>query len=192
MSFNQGEILYVIDNKSSGWWLAGRMGCIPSSLVSEFGTNQLQKANDEKVEKKLEVVKACNVNYPVVITTSNYSPRRSSELGFKEGDLLLVVNCNDCDWWLVGQVGYIPRNFVSLVSNFNQIPSNKSISPFIAKYDYPSRTNDDLNFKKGDLLDIMVNDDDGWWLAKSRVSGQTGYIPSSYVKEYKSPLDAEE
>ena len=144
----------------------------------------------KKVEMKLEVVKSCNFIYPVIITKSNYSPRRSSELGFMEGDLLFVVNCNDCDWWLVGQVGYIPSNYVLLVSDVNQ--AMKSTSLFIAKYDYPSRTNDDLNVRKGDLLDIMVNVDDGWWLAKSRVSGQTGYIPSSYVKEYKSPLDAEE
>jgi len=103
----------------------------------------------KKVEMKLEVVKSCNFIYPVIITKSNYSPRRSSELGFMEGDLLFVVNCNDCDWWLVGQVGYIPSNYVLLVSDVNQ--AMKSTSLFIAKYDYPSRTNDDVNFKKGDF-----------------------------------------
>ena len=63
---------------------------------------------------------------------------------------------------------------------------------FIGKYGYSARTDEDLSFKKGELLYIIRDDDDGWWLAKKKGSGQQGYIPSSYVKEYKSLLDAEE
>ena len=62
---------------------------------------------------------------------------------------------------------------------------------FIAKYNYTARTDFDLSFKKGDLLHIVRVDDDGWWLAR-RSNSQEGCIPSSYVKEYKSLLDAEE
>ena len=62
---------------------------------------------------------------------------------------------------------------------------------FVGKYDYSSRTDDDLSFKKGDLLYIINTDEGDWWFARSKHTGQEGYIPNNYVAEYKS-LDAEE
>ena len=62
---------------------------------------------------------------------------------------------------------------------------------FVGKYDYDSRTDDDLSFKKGDLMYIISTDEGDWWFARSKDNGQEGYIPSNYVAEYKS-LDAEE
>ena len=62
---------------------------------------------------------------------------------------------------------------------------------FVGKYDYSSRTDDDLSFKKGDLLYIINTDEGDWWYARSKSTGQEGYIPNNYVAEYKS-LDAEE
>ena len=62
---------------------------------------------------------------------------------------------------------------------------------FVGKYDYSSRTDDDLSFKKGDLLYIINTDEGDWWFAKSKSTGQEGYIPNNYIAEYKS-LDAEE
>ena len=62
---------------------------------------------------------------------------------------------------------------------------------FVGKYDYDSRTDDDLSFRKGDLLYIISTEEGDWWYARSRATGKEGYIPSNYVAEWKS-LDAEE
>jgi len=62
---------------------------------------------------------------------------------------------------------------------------------FVAKYDYDSRTEDDLGFKKGDLLYIINTEDADWWFAQHKDSGDKGLVPSNYIAEYKS-LDAEE
>ena len=62
---------------------------------------------------------------------------------------------------------------------------------FVGKYDYDSRTDDDLSFRKGDLLYVISVDEGDWWFARSKDSGKEGYIPSNYVAEWKS-LDAEE
>ena len=67
----------------------------------------------------------------------------------------------------------------------------QKFSLFIAKHDYSARTDEDLSFKKGDLLYIMNTNDIDWWYAKSKSTGKEGYIPSNYVAKYKS-LDAEE
>ena len=62
---------------------------------------------------------------------------------------------------------------------------------FVGKYDYDSRTDDDLSFRKGDLLYIVSTDEGDWWFARSKENKREGYIPSNYVAEWKS-LDAEE
>ena len=62
---------------------------------------------------------------------------------------------------------------------------------YVGKYDYDSRTDDDLSFKKGDLMYIISTDEGDWWFARSKDGGKEGYIPSNYVAEWKS-LDAEE
>ena len=57
---------------------------------------------------------------------------------------------------------------------------------FVALYDYNKRTADDLNFRKGDKLQIINNIDGDWWQARSLASGREGYIPSNYVAPYQS------
>ena len=72
-----------------------------------------------------------------------------------------------------------------------EVPPPSQHPIFVGKYDYDSRTDDDLSFKKGDLMYIISTDEGDWWFARSKDSGREGYIPSNYVAEYKS-LDAEE
>ena len=62
---------------------------------------------------------------------------------------------------------------------------------FVGKYDYFSRTDGDLNFKKGDLLYIVNKDEGDWWVARSKQTEEEGYIPRNYVVKYNS-LNAKE
>ena len=61
---------------------------------------------------------------------------------------------------------------------------------FVAVYEFVSTADDELDFKKGELLYIIDTSDD-WWFAKAKHSGQEGYVPSIYVTEC-DPLEAEE
>ena len=73
-----------------------------------------------------------------------------------------------------------------------KMPQVESSYPlFVAKYDYAQQTDEDLGFKKGDLLYIVDMSDGNWWLAKAKKSGQEGYIPNNLVAEVNS-LEAEE
>ena len=84
------------------------------------------------------------------------------------------------------------RPLPSVPGSQTQPPAQEPKFPlFVGKYDYASRTDDDLSFKKGDLLYIINTDEGDWWYARSKHTGQEGYIPNNYVAEYKS-LDAEE
>ena len=60
-----------------------------------------------------------------------------------------------------------------------------------ALYDYEARTDEDLSFKKGEILsvvDVTVGD---WWYALSKSTNAEGYIPSNYVAVLKS-LESEQ
>ena len=70
-----------------------------------------------------------------------------------------------------GKKGYVPSEF--LVEATYPIHA--------ALYDYMSRTDKDLSFKKGDLLCIINAEDKDWWLARSERTVMEGYVPSNYV-----------
>ena len=70
-------------------------------------------------------------------------------------------------------------------------PPEPNVPVFIAKYDYDSRTDDDLSFRKGDLMYIISTEEGDWWYARHKTNGQEGYVPSNYIAEWKS-LEAEE
>ncbi|KAF7649427.1 hypothetical protein LDENG_00141530 [Lucifuga dentata] len=56
-----------------------------------------------------------------------------------------------------------------------------SIGKCKALYNYTSENEDELNLKKGDLLDLYQKEENGWWFGE--LQGQTGHFPSTYVEE---------
>lgn len=61
---------------------------------------------------------------------------------------------------------------------------------FIALYNYETRTEEDLRFKKGEHLEILDNSQGDWWFARSKKTGLEGYIPRNYVARLES-IEAE-
>uniref|UniRef100_A0A0R3RPF1 SH3 domain-containing protein n=1 Tax=Elaeophora elaphi TaxID=1147741 RepID=A0A0R3RPF1_9BILA len=68
--------------------------------------------------------------------------------------------------------------------------SNTCPPLFVALFDYDARTDEDLSFKKDELLYILNDMQGDWWYAKSKTTNLSGYIPSNYVAREKS-LDAQ-
>jgi hypothetical protein len=64
--------------------------------------------------------------------------------------------------------------------------AQSSLPQFVALYDYEARTDEDLSFKKGEILEILNDTQGDWWYAKSRTTKLEGYIPSNYVAKVKS------
>uniref|UniRef100_A0A8R1IGM9 SH3 domain-containing protein n=1 Tax=Caenorhabditis japonica TaxID=281687 RepID=A0A8R1IGM9_CAEJA len=76
-------------------------------------------------------------------------------------------------------------------ANSNFIDKNQNIfasdnNTFVALFQYDARTDDDLSFKKDDILEILNDTQGDWWFAKHKATGRTGYIPSNYVAREKS------
>lgn len=60
------------------------------------------------------------------------------------------------------------------------------MEPYIvqAEYSFQGENNDELRFKKGDIITVTQREDGGWW--EGTLNEVTGWFPSNYVKEYKS------
>ncbi|KAJ1530581.1 hypothetical protein ONE63_005464 [Megalurothrips usitatus] len=57
-----------------------------------------------------------------------------------------------------------------------------------AVYSFQGKNNDELCFKKGDIITVTQNEEGGWWEGTLATTDKTGWFPSNYVKEYK-PLE---
>ena len=62
---------------------------------------------------------------------------------------------------------------------------------FVGINDHDGQTDDDLSFKKRDLLYIISTDGGDWWFAQSMTTGKKGYIPSNHVAKWRSLKDEE-
>ncbi|KAF1769652.1 hypothetical protein GCK72_001469 [Caenorhabditis remanei] len=74
-------------------------------------------------------------------------------------------------------------------SSGNVVDKNQNVAQsltFVALFQYDARTDDDLSFKKDDILEILNDTQGDWWFAKHKATGRTGYIPSNYVAREKS------
>ncbi|XP_014296726.1 adapter molecule Crk [Microplitis demolitor] len=63
-------------------------------------------------------------------------------------------------------------------------PAPKKLQKVIAKYDFEGNDQDDLPFRKGEILTVISKDEEQWWTAKNNV-GQKGSIPVPYVQKYE-------
>lgn len=59
-----------------------------------------------------------------------------------------------------------------------------------AQYSFKGSNNDELCFKKGDIITLTQREDGGWW--EGTLGDMTGWFPSNYVKEYVGPLPLSE
>ena len=64
--------------------------------------------------------------------------------------------------------------------------SSSNLPLFVALYDYEARTDEDLSFKKMEILEILNDAQGDWWYARSKTTKLEGYIPSNYVAKVKS------
>lgn len=65
-------------------------------------------------------------------------------------------------------------------------PATPTLPKYKAIYPFQSQEAGEIQFEKGDLLEIEQKDENGWWLA--RKDGIEGWVPSNYLEEYIPPV----
>ena len=161
MSLKRGEKLCIINTKNKDWWCArslstGKEAYVPSNYLTKLSN-------------------------PIYTAVYDYFSYKDDELSFKTGDELSIIHTGDGDWWYTRfekdrREGFVPSNYLTEVT----------YPTYVAIYDYESRTDQDLGFKRNDLLCIINTDDEDWWFARSKETGKEGYIPSNYITKANS------
>ncbi|XP_047489051.1 rho guanine nucleotide exchange factor 7-like isoform X1 [Penaeus chinensis] len=54
-----------------------------------------------------------------------------------------------------------------------------------ALYSFKGKNNDELCFRKGDIITVTQREEGGWW--EGTLDDKTGWFPSNYTKEHKPP-----
>ena len=135
-------------------------------------------------------------SHPLYVATHTFSSELDGDLNFKKGDQLYIINQDNKNWWYArakdsGQEGYIPVNYVTRPGASKPIPEVSQYPLYRGKYDFISEDDKYLSFKKGDLMYMLNMVEGDWWFARSKQTGQEGYVPNNYVAVFNT-LDAEE
>ncbi|XP_057661114.1 SH3 domain-containing kinase-binding protein 1-like [Diorhabda carinulata] len=123
-----------------------------------------------------------------VIVEYDYIAKESDELTIKKGDIIKDVIKKTGGWWegvLNNKKGMFPDNFVrSLDKDSVVLRNSKDVSRIRqcrVVFSYNQDHEDELNLKVGDIIDIIGEEEEGWW--RGVLNGKQGVFPSNFVKE---------
>ncbi|KAM8931796.1 intersectin-2 isoform 4-T5 [Lycaon pictus] len=183
LTFTEGEEI-LVTQKDGEWWtgsIGDRTGIFPSNYVKpkdqeNFGSASKSGTSNKKPE--------------IAQVTSAYVASGSEQLSLAPGQLILILKKNSSGWWQgelqargkKRQKGWFPASHVKLLgpSSERTTPAFHPVCQVIAMYDYAANNEDELNFSKGQLINVLNKDDPDWW--QGEINGLTGLFPSNYVK----------
>ncbi|XP_035883615.1 intersectin-2 isoform X2 [Phyllostomus discolor] len=183
LTFSEGEEI-LVTQKDGEWWtgsIGDRTGIFPSNYVKPkdqegFGSASKSGTSNKKPE--------------IAQVTSAYAASGSEQLSLAPGQLILILKKNTSGWWQgelqargkKRQKGWFPASHVKLLgpSSERTTPAFHPVCQVIAMYDYVANNEDELNFSKGQVINVLNKDDPDWW--QGEINGVTGLFPSNYVK----------
>ncbi|XP_074790826.1 SH3 domain-containing protein 21 [Natator depressus] len=135
-----------------------------------------------------------------VLVLVDFAGQRDDELQLKAGDIVRKVELGPEEGWLQGELagktGLFPRQFVQeipaslMADGGRRCPRSTRLAkkPPVpgqrwckANFSYTPEKADELQLKAGELVQILQEIEDGWWLG--RKNGQVGAFPSNFVQE---------
>uniref|UniRef100_A0A8C2X5V6 Intersectin-1 n=1 Tax=Cyclopterus lumpus TaxID=8103 RepID=A0A8C2X5V6_CYCLU len=118
-----GQLILIRKKNPGGWWegeLQARgkkrqIGWFPANYVKLLSPSTSKTTPTEPTPPKLTSAAVCQV-----IGMYDYVAQNDDELAFLKGQVITVVNKDDCDWWkgeLGGREGLFPSNYVKLTTD---------------------------------------------------------------------------
>jgi len=196
LQFRVGERIQVSE-KVDAEWLRGRTQT--SAGYGIFPVNFVQLENQSPGKKSTVTTPTTMPSYGVT-ALYDYNSGNPDDLIFKAGDVIEVVEKIGAEWLrgrLHGRMGLVPVTFVGESAGSPRstaiAPSGSSLGSslvgrmMVAQYDYNSAARDDLNFAKGDKIQITEEIDAEWLRGRLQLdmanqrSMPSGIFPRSYV-----------
>ncbi|XP_066539319.1 SH2/SH3 adapter protein Nck1 isoform X3 [Hoplias malabaricus] len=141
-----------------------------------------------------------DLNLPALVKF-NYTAEREDELSLVKGTRVIVMEkCSD-GWWrgsYNGRSGWFPSNYVTedadgstggemglsekLAAVVHSANGNRVLHTVQALYPFSSGNDEELNFEKGEVMDVLEKpeNDPEWWKCR-KADGQIGLVPKNYV-----------
>ncbi|XP_051970726.1 cytoplasmic protein NCK1-like isoform X2 [Xyrauchen texanus] len=142
-----------------------------------------------------------DLNLPALVKFS-YTAEREDELSLVKGTRVIVMEkCSD-GWWrgsYNGRSGWFPSNYVmedadgsasndsaglseKLAAVVHSANGNRVLHTVQALYPFSSGNDEELNFEKGEVMDVVEKpeNDPEWWKCR-KADGQMGLVPKNYV-----------
>ncbi|XP_068448536.1 growth factor receptor-bound protein 2a [Clinocottus analis] len=195
LSFSRGSIIKILkENHDSGWCKAeqdGKEGLIPKNYIKMKPHSWFK--GDMSAAKAEELLKKQTQDGAFFIFESESSP----------GDFNLAVKFgNDVQDFKILRDGagkyflwVVKFNSINQLVNYHRT-SSVSCSQTIflydcdleviqesiqveALFDFEAKEDGELNFKRGDIIQILDQSHGDWW--KGTCNGQTGMFPNNYV-----------
>ncbi|CAN9500203.1 unnamed protein product [Ophioblennius macclurei] len=119
-----GQLILIRKKNPGGWWegeLQARgkkrqIGWFPANYVKLLSPSTSKTTPTEPTPPKLAPASTvCQV-----IGMYDYVAQNDDELAFQKGQVIIVLNKDDCDWWkgeLNGREGLFPSNYVKLTTD---------------------------------------------------------------------------
>ncbi|XP_019851292.1 PREDICTED: SH3 domain-containing kinase-binding protein 1-like isoform X1 [Amphimedon queenslandica] len=127
----------------------------------------------------------------------NYTKEQDDELSLNVGDTVTDVTIIEegwCEGTLNGIKGVFPENFVKLKPKVEQadVPKLRKL-PYVAEsadntrkrrakvaFSYTAENSDELSLPLGSTVEILGEDEEGWW--RGKLDGKEGVFPSNFVQ----------
>lgn len=109
----------------------------------------------------------------------DFDPTEPGDLGFKRGDTIEVIESVYKEWWkgtLHGRTGVFPVNYVE-IQDGEEFKVSKKVR---ALWNFAPTEPGELEFKKGDVIDVLECVYKSWWRGSLR--GKEGVFPINYVE----------
>ena len=200
LSFEKDDILKIINKEEDENWfkaeLNQRSGFVPSNYITmKPNPWYVAKISREESEKKLLVKSGGNHMQPdgaFLVRPSETSPgdfsisvkfgesvQHYKILRDREGKFFLwVVKFNSIN----ELIEYHRQASVSRTQTvvLKEMIDEQQARVARALYDFEPGNADEIRFKKGDMVEVIGEEDCNWW--KGRCHGQEGIFPAAYVK----------
>uniref|UniRef100_A0A4W5KW39 NCK adaptor protein 1b n=1 Tax=Hucho hucho TaxID=62062 RepID=A0A4W5KW39_9TELE len=132
-----------------------------------------------------------DLNLPALVKFS-YTAEREDELSLVKGTHVIVMEkCSD-GWWrggYQGRSGWFPSNYVTEDADgtlaavvHSASNGNRVLHTVQALYPFSSGNDEELNFEKGEVMEVVEKPDNDpeWWKCR-KADAQLGLVPKNYV-----------
>lgn len=210
LDLQKGQAVVVTNTDDADWWEGyipanpGKRGFFPATYVKIVENSQPAAASPAPNKRTINNPKALRESlrnlqvdmeaHKICKVIADYQARSEGELSISAGQVLIVTNMDDPDWWEGtlrdhpdGGAGFFPKTFVEVVSavvarKASLVVAGDAKKKVAAKHAYTARSATELSLAPGDVLIVVDDSDPEWWSGQNPVTEATGFFPSSYVE----------